>query len=122
MEPRPIESITLENGLKLEILDHSRMVAQDRWQVTVIARIEIEVTDQWFNDRLAPPATCDQLRNKLGDTVQFVSQVERNFVDDREKNSVLQHIQDRLQANKKYYSHPDFAARFIIREFKKPVY
>ena len=122
MEPRHIESIALENGLKLEILDNSLKVAQDRWQVTVIARIEIEVTDRWFNDRLAPPARSDQLRNKLGDTVRFVSQVERNFVDDREKKSVLQQIQGRLLANIKYYSHPDFAARFIIREFKKPVY
>ncbi len=117
MQPQRIESMALENGLTLEIWDASRQLASDRWLVKLVARMEIEVSHRWFGDELRPPADLDQMRAKLGTTLCFEYQTERNFVDQREKQIIYDNMFQSLLAKKPYYSHPDFAARFMIKEY-----
>jgi hypothetical protein len=117
LESKIIETIALDNGLVLEIKDYSRKVAADRWLVKLVALMQIAVTDKGFSDRLPQPAPLDQLRDKLGDCIYHEYQVERNFVDAVNKESVLEHMLDGILTKQTYYSHPDFGARCIIKEY-----
>ena len=117
-----IESIKMTNGLTLNLYDASRKVAADRWLVKLEARINITVTEDHFNNKVTLPAPLDQLRAKLGDAVTYTYQTERNFVDQRDKAAIFGQMQAGLLAKKPYYGHPDFAARYIIKEFARRRY
>jgi hypothetical protein len=119
MDPAPNESILLDNGLILEISDESRKVAADRWLVKLTAHIAIEVTDRWFSDQLAMPATLAELQRKLGTVAHYTYEEERNFVDKEDKGLVLRAIRQSLLSTQKYYGRADFAARFIIMTYNK---
>ena len=118
MQPKPIETITLKNGLNLELWDASRRVAADRWQVILKARIEIPVSDRWFGDATGLPAPLAEMRSALGERVCFEYQNMRNFVDAGEKEAVLNRMSVSLADNAlRYYSHPDFAARWLVKQY-----
>ncbi len=119
MEPKTIEKINLDNGLTLEILDASHKVAGDRWMVKLVACMDIPVMQKWFDGSCELPASLEKLRAGLGDVVRFEFQNQRFFVDNIDKEAVFGQMQGNLVSGKlKYYSHPDFAARFICKEFK----
>ena len=114
-----VESIRLENDLILTIGDLSRKVAADRWQVELTAVIAIPVEARWFGPHLPAPAQIDDLRTALGDEVRFVHRNTRNFIDARDRETVFNRMRDSLKINAaKYYGHPDFAARFLIRQYR----
>ena len=122
MESKLIDTFNLDNGLTLNIYDASRKVAVDRWLVRLQVCIDIAVDGHWFEGHVQMPATPERIRAKLGDTIQYRYQMERNFVDDREKADVFDGFRDSLLTQKKYYAVPDFAARFITMEYAKPAY
>lgn len=103
MAAASIESILLDNGLTLETGDGSRKVAADRWLVKLAAHIETEVTDRWFSDQLALPATPAELYRKPRPIAHCTVEEERNFVDNKDKGMVL----------------VDIAAWFIIMAYNK---
>jgi hypothetical protein len=117
MNPNQIEIITLDNGLILEISDASRKVAADRWLVKLLVRIPIDITGRWPNDRKALPVPLEELRSRLGDSIEHTYQVERNFIDAAEKDMVYLQLLESIKAKVPYYSHPDFAARCILRAY-----
>lgn len=119
MTPKKIESIELDNGLTLNLYDASRKVAADRWLIKLEANIEIEVSDHHFNDKTPLPAPLAQMRAKLGDKISYTYKDERNFVDRSNKDALFGQMQTSILAQKPYYSNPDFAARFIIKEFAR---
>lgn len=120
MEPTLIESISLKNGLILELWDNSRPVAGDRWQVTLKARINIPVSEDWFADLSRLPAPLKDLREALGDRVCFEYQNMRNFIDVNEKEAALNQMRVSLVDNAvHYYSHPDFAARWLAKQYRE---
>jgi hypothetical protein len=76
-------------------------VAADRWLVKLTAHIAIEVTDRWFSDQLAMPATLAELQRKLGTVAHYTYEEERNFVDKEDKGMVLRAIRQSLLSKKK---------------------
>lgn len=120
MEPKLIETIALNNGLKLELWDVSRQVAADRWQVVLKARIDIPVSDHWFSDTVRLPGPLADMRSALGDRVWFEYQNMRNFVDVGEKEAAMNQMKASLVDNAlHYYSHPDFAARWLVKQYRE---
>lgn len=120
MEPTLIETIALDNGLTLTLWDASRRVAADRWQVTLKARIEIQVSDRWFGDPARLPAPLTELRSALGEKVCFEYQNMRNFIDAAEKETAWNQMKASLMDNAlHYYSHPDFAARWMAKQYRE---
>ncbi len=117
MEPQLIETIELENGLALEIRDASRKVAADRWLIKVVASMDVDVSDRWFSDTIASPGNTAEMQAKLGSTLRFEYRNERNFVDQNDKQTVFEAMLDSVMAKIAYYSHPNFAARFIQKEY-----
>lgn len=122
MTPKKIESITLDNGLTLNVFDLSRKVASDRWLVKLEAAIDIDVTENCFNAKVPMPAPLAQMRAKLGERATYTYRAERNFVDAKDKDALFGQMQTNLLDQIRYYSHPDFAGRFLIKEFARRKY
>ena len=81
-----IRSISLANGLTLELLDASRKVASDRYRIELIERIRIPVDAGLFSetDTIDIEALCET----LGPVVAFEKRTERNFIAEKERDAV----------------------------------
>ncbi len=63
-----------------------------------------------------PPA--DEIKQALGDTVEYEVKKQRNFIDDKEKKTVLTDLLDTFtKYSLPYLSHPDFSKRFILKQY-----
>lgn len=112
-----VKTIELENGLKLDIYDKSRMVGADTWLVTVLFRIEIRVDETLLGVVDNAPET-GAVVEKTGETVLFEIQRERNFINELEKADVFQAVMDSyLATTLSYLSHPMFGARYVLKTY-----
>lgn len=118
MEAKSISTISLENGLTLEMFDQSRPVAGDRWLVSFEARIEVEVKPEYLTDKQMPNVSFEHIRAVLGDTVFYRYEKVRNFIDETEKDEVFSSLKEHfLSTNLGYLSSPGFPHRLIIRKY-----
>ena len=105
----------LPNGLTLELWDHSRAIAGDRWYALMETRIIIPVK-KYLPPDLKPHA--DQVVEALGEGIVFSRQEERNFIATAEITDIIQEMQDRmLQLVPGYFGHRDFPAKFIRKTY-----
>lgn len=113
---RLISQQPLANGLTLELWDHSRAVAGDRWFVVLEARIVVPVREETLPPELKTLA--DQVVKALGHEIIFSRQEERNFISTTELPNLLKDMQDRVLAMAPgYFGHGDFAAKFIRKTY-----
>jgi hypothetical protein len=113
---RLIHRQALPNGLTLELWDHSRPVAGDRWFTNLSTRIAIPVRADILPPDLKPLA--DQVVAALGTEIIFSHQEERNFIAASAHPGLLKEMQDRiLQMASGYFGHKDFAAKFIRKTY-----
>lgn len=117
-EEKQLEIIGLDNGLRLEIIDQSRLIGQDTWIVVLIFRIKIEISKKIF-DKI-PSVTEDNIRNMLGTEVVYEVRHERNFIKEQQRDQVLNDLKDSfLKTNMKYLSHADFSHKFILKKYNE---
>jgi hypothetical protein len=106
----------LDNGLALELWDHSRLIAGDRWMVSLETRIVIPIKAETLPPDLKPQA--DQVIETLGREVVFSQRDERNFIAATAVPDLLGDMQERiLQLAPGYFGHVDFAARYIRKTY-----
>lgn len=118
MTSKPLTTLALDNQLTLVLLDASRKMAADRWQIELVLRIDVPVSESCFNAESPPPASQSELVAVLGETTRFEYRDRRSFVDAGEKAAVLDQMQaDLLAMAPRYYGHPNFAARFIFKMY-----
>ncbi len=117
MQEQLIKSIPLDNGQVLNIYDASKKIAGDRWQVNLVARMVISVNEILLeNNATNPPIT--EIKQALGDTVEYENKKQRNFIDEKEKPTVFTDLLDTfIKYSVPYLSHPDFPKRFIIKKY-----
>jgi hypothetical protein len=117
-----IKTIVLGNGLILEIYDHSRKVAADRWLVKMVAKVDISI------DYLASNAfgssklhlQIDELKKFFDACIRYEQKRERNFISEKEKDNVFEELLSSfLESSQAYLSHPDFPTRYAAREYLK---
>lgn len=120
MEDKQIDKIKLENGLTMELYDCSRPVAGDRWLVSLVARIEVEVKPEYFEGRHTPDDPFDAIREAVGDKATYRYEKTRNFIAETEKDDVFKLIKERfLAASIGYLSSADFPRKLILMQYKK---
>jgi hypothetical protein len=111
-----IQKIVLNNGQTVQLFDASRTIAGDRWQVTLVVRMEIPVDAVSLADAGLPEV--EEIKKILGETVIFEVKKERNFIDEQKKQSVLDNMKDTfISISLPYLSHPEFPGRHITRKF-----
>ena len=118
MSEKLIEKITLPNGLLLEIWDKSRLMAGDRWLVSLLAKVEVTVLPEYFST-LDDGELAYQRRVAVhGNSLGFTQEKVKLFVDERESKDVLtrlcQRIKDNLVA---YLGNPKFASLYILKKY-----
>jgi hypothetical protein len=107
---------SLSNGLVLEVYDHSRPMAGDRWQVILEVRVPIPVSEEVLAGDLKERAA--EVIEALGPEITFSLQEIHHFIDAREVPALLEEMQNRLlQGLSEYLSHSDFARRYLKKKF-----
>jgi hypothetical protein len=125
MERKLIGEIRLENGLTLEMLDHSRRVAGDRWLVSFEARVEVMIkpeyfVPEYFVDDSKTIISLEDVRALLGEKATYRYSKERNFVADAEREAVLQGLKERfLDTGLSYVSSTEFPCKLLHRKYKE---
>ena len=119
MEQKFIKTIELSNGLKLEFYDISRKLAGDRWYVGLIARIDIPLIDSLLTNQHLSQYSVEEIRNTLGGSVRFQQKRERHYIDEREKDDLLNDLMDSfIKRTFNYLSLPDFPSKSVLKEFQ----
>lgn len=125
MSGKPVETINLNNGIVVEIWDHSRVLAGDRWLVSLEARADIPL------DMTQLPALEDEDKEKVfqalkkaySDKIPYRYRQEKHFVDQRERDRIFREFLDLLKSNVlPYLSHKEFARKLVlvkVRELKR---
>ena len=119
MDRSLLRKIDLECGLELEIYDVSRKLAGDRWYVGFIARVEIPIIFLAGNANL-PEVDIEKMKDVLGETVRFEQKRDRHYIDEKEKDALLNGlIDDFLVSTLPYFSEKDFAKKYALKAYKK---
>jgi hypothetical protein len=120
VQEKLIDKIKLRNGLTLKVYDRSRPVAGDRWLVSFVARIDIEVRPEYFESMNTQGLAFEDIRAAVGEKVSYRSEKTRNFIAETEKDEVFRGLKDRfLGASLGYLSSPDFPRKLILREYQE---
>jgi len=120
MQEKLIDKIKLENGLTLELYDRSRRVAGDRWLVSLIARIEVEVRQEYFQGQHTPDLPFDDIRAEVGDKATYHHEKTRNFIAEAKKDEVFEGLKERfLAASLTYLASPDFPRKLILMQYQQ---
>lgn len=94
-----MERMKLDNGLTLELFDCSRKIAGDRWLVSFLARIPLEITLEDFSHVPDAQRLFEQFIESEGRTIYFEIKKERNFIDEGEKNGILDDLLQDFRLN-----------------------
>jgi len=118
MENSLIKKVRLNNDLHLEFYDASKKVAGDRWLVKMTARIEVPVKD--YLESIQPDMDVDDILKVLGRKVIFEKNMERNFIDNKEKEKVLNEFCESFsEIALTYLSEANFPKQFIAKKYQE---
>jgi hypothetical protein len=119
MEHNFVKAIGLKNNLQLKIYDNSKKMAGDRWLVSLLAQIKIPVD---VTVKLLPDSDSDkqEITKLLGSEALFEQKRERFFINEKNKDSVLNELCDNfVESTINYLSHPDFPKKYVMMKFKE---
>ena len=118
MEERLVDRIKLENGLTLEVYDRSRVVAEDLWVVSFVARIDVEVRPEHCENLQTKGLAFEDIRAAEGEKVSYCNETTRNYIAETEKDAVFRGLKEGfLVANLDYLSSPDFPRKLVLRQY-----
>lgn len=116
--PKPVKSIPLDNGNTLQILNASRKLAGDAWLVKIIFRIEVTIDALLPKGKSLGGFGLPEIKAALGETVAFEVIRERNFINEKEKDTLAEiMVNDYLQHILGYISQADFPEKLVIKKF-----
>lgn len=114
IEKKRIRTFFLENNLTLSFYDESRKITADRWQVNLIATIQILTAQVQFTQ--IDTKKRNEIIQAVGEQINYEKKLIRNFVADHEKEEIVLAVcESFLQNTKSYFSHQQFAERFTLK-------
>ena len=120
MEEQLVKTVLLENNLKLNFYDASKKIAEGRYYVALIIRMDVSVEPEMFIENGAKAATYDEIVAAAGDMIVFEKKSERNFISSDDKDAIFKKMCDSVLTHTSlYYSREDFPKKFILSEYKK---
>jgi hypothetical protein len=118
MPKKLIETITLPNGLVLELWDKSRPMVGDRWLVSLQAKVEVPVLPEYFSTMNNSEQAYLDLLAAYGDPLVFTQEKTRHFVDENNLKKVLAELCQRFKDNLVYYlGNPRFASLYVLKKY-----
>jgi len=68
----------------------------------------------------SPEVDIEKMKDVLGETVRFEQKRDRHYIDEKEKDTLLNGlIDDFLASTLPYFSEKDFAKKYALKEYKK---
>jgi hypothetical protein len=118
MSKNLIETITLPNGLILELWDKSRPMAGDRWLISLLAKVEVPVLPEYFSTLDKGEQAYRDLLAAYGDPLVFTQEKTRHFVDEKDTKDVLAGLCQRFKDNLlSYLGNPRFASLYVMKKY-----
>ena len=118
-EGRCVDEIKLPNGLLIRFLDNSRRVVGDRWYVCLIIEVPIPVKHEYFAGESNPKEAYTKFVHKFGNVYYFRYKKERNFIDEKNVEKLLEQLKDDfLKTNLNYLGNEHFAKMSIKKAMK----
>lgn len=122
MQEKLIRELELDNGLTMQLFERSKKVAGDRYFVSLVARMTIPVESQWFGQSDKTEQQAKNIASTLGRSVVFEKKMDRNFVDEEEKERMALDFCNSIEFHTaKYYGHRDFPKKFILQQYEKVI-
>jgi hypothetical protein len=106
MPEKLIETITLPNGLILELWDKSRPMAGDRWLIALLAKVEVPVLPEYFSTLNNSEQAYRDLLAAYTDPLVFTQEKTRHFVDEKNIDDVLAEL-----------GNPRFASLYVMKKY-----
>ena len=120
MSEKRIETLSLNDGLKLEIWDNSRVIAGDRWLVRLEGGIDVPLRIEFFDAVPEKERVLSILETLLGPKVPYRFVREQHFVAENLKDEVFQQFLERFKQDVlSYLRHPDFPRRFALTKYRE---
>ncbi len=120
MSEKCIEILYLNDGLKLEIWDQSRIIAGDRWLVRLEGRIDVPLRTEYFDAVLEKERVLPILEAALGPALPYRFVREQHFVGGDLKDDVFHGFLERFKQDVlSYLRHPDFPERFALSRYRE---
>jgi hypothetical protein len=122
MKEKLIKTMDLENGMQLNFYDASRKIAGDRWQISLVVRMEIPVTEVLIKDPGQSTEGVNEIVTVLGENVLFEQKRERNFIDDTQKAEMFKELYDTfVNSTFVYLSNEAFPRKYIAKKYREAV-
>ena len=120
MDQESYKQIELDNNLTVSFYDCSKRIAGDRFLVRLVIKVVIPVSGSFGYDKCNNCADIAEIQKILGKSVVFQQVKERNFIDQKEKEKVLEELYLSFINNALIYlRHPDFKKNFVLKCFKE---
>lgn len=112
---RLVESITLKNGLVLEVYDYSRPISVDTTKVELVVRVKVPLLESYFESRKDFVDTA----SAFGQEISYEYRKERTFVSNEARDPVFQELISTFKEDSLgYLSHADFARRLALSKLR----
>ena len=122
MKEKLIKTMDLENGMQLNFYDTSRKIAGDRWQISLVVRMEIPVTEVLIKDPGQSTESVNEIVAVLGKSVLFEQKRERNFIDETQKAEMFKELYDTfVNSTSVYLSNEAFPRKYITKKYREAV-
>ena len=119
MAGKLIEILNLENGLELEIWDLSRIVAGDRWLVSMEIRIYVPLSPENLELIKEDEKAYSILKKEYGTKIPYRNNQKRHFIAKNKKEDVFRKFMETVKRDLyNYISHPDFAKKYLALTYK----
>jgi len=119
MDEKVLKKLDLEKNLHITLYDRSKKLIGDRYQVILVAEMEIPITQFLLENENQISIEIKEFTNVLGDKVVFQQKREKIFVDEREKEELLNTMIDSFISDiVPYLSRSDFPVKFIKKQYK----
>ncbi len=113
-----IETITLDSGLCITLIDQTRHYFGGYFHVKVLAYCDIPLQQSYFEN----DAEFSRAVDKIGTSVRFERVLEKMAVPESGIESVRSQLTQAFhETSRSYLSIPDFAPRFVRSEYRKRV-
>jgi hypothetical protein len=118
MDKTLIETITLPNGLILELWDTSKLMTGDRWLVSLLARVEVPVLPEYFSTLDNGEQAYRDVLSAYGFPLVFTQEKNRHFVDEKDSKNVFAELCQRFKDNLlSYLGNPRFASLYAMKKY-----
>jgi hypothetical protein len=109
------------DGISITFYDRSREIVGDRWQVELTGEVEIPVSETfWAAVSENDGDLLDCVRKKIGNQIHFSVSRIRNFVDQAEKQPLLDEMVRRFEENIMHYlDSPNFTQKLFVKYFNE---